>query len=66
MPKTKKKILVHVNVTPEQYEQMLEMRRRVGIPLAEIQRRAITAYLAPRPLQPQPPTTSPREETITT
>jgi len=52
------------------HKQMLEIRERIGIPLAEMHRRALAAwlvsYMAANPLPPKPPTTSPREETITT
>jgi len=63
MLKTNKKVLVHINIYASQLRQMVDMRTETGIPLAEIHRRALTAFL---PQEPQPPTTSPREETITT
>ena len=45
MLKTNKKVLVHINIYASQLRQMVEIRTKTGIPLAEIHRRALTMYL---------------------
>ena len=45
MLKTNKKVLVHINIYASQRRQMVDIRTRTGIPLAEIHRRALAMYL---------------------
>ena len=45
MLKTNKKVLVHINIYASQLRQMVDIRTKTGIPLAEIHRRALTMYL---------------------
>jgi len=63
----KNMVTTSIYIEAKTHKQMLEIRERIGIPLAEMHRRALAAwlvsYIASNPLPPHPPT-SPVEQEI--